>query len=327
MKRISTMLFLAFLLLVGTLGAYSDAKCQQTISVDPTVLHVPYTPVGSYYDTSYTFGAGGFGWGNDGIGSVEIKTPEGFTVAYNAGGPWYSDYRQLSWKGDNISKLIHVRYTPTSPAGNAGTITNDLYHGQFDTYLATANVLLVDDPLPIQLASFKASTLNSNGVSLTWKTVSETNNYGFEVQRSGVKIAFIAGGGTTIEQHTYSYTDNPSPGQYQYRLKQVDLDGTATLSESVGVDVTAPQKFALEQSYPNPFNPSTQISFSVSKEGPVTLRIYDILGREVSTLVNEIRKPGKYTESFSGIQMASGVYVYVLRTSEGQLTGRMVLSK
>ena len=321
------MLLLALLFLVGMLGAYSDAECQQTISVDPTVIHVPYTLVGSHYDTSYTMGAGGFGWGDDGIGSVEIKTPAGFTVSYNAAGPWYSDWKGTSWKADNISKVFYIRYSPTSPAGNAGTITNDLYHGQLITYLATANLLLVNDPLPIQPASFKAATLNSNGVSLTWKTVSETNNYGFEVQRGGIKIAFIAGHGTTIEQHTYSYTDNPSPGKYRYRLKQVDLDGTATLSESVAIDVTAPAKFALDQSYPNPFNPSTQMSFSVSKEGPVTLRIYDILGREVSTLVNEIRKPGKYTEPFSGSQMASGVYVYVLRSSEGQLTGRMVLSK
>jgi hypothetical protein len=191
-----------------------------------------------------------------------------------------------------------------------------------------AHVFIVGDvPLPIQLASFRAATLNSRGVSLTWATVSETNNYGFYVQRNGVSLSFISGHGTTLKSHSYSYTDNPSPGQYQYRLKQVDLDGTATLSESVVIDVTAPVKFALNQNYPNPFNPSTEIAFSITKEGPVSLRVYDILGREIATLVSENRKPGEYTESFNGSQMASGMYLYVLRSSEGHLVGRMLMLK
>jgi hypothetical protein len=185
--------------------------------------------------------------------------------------------------------------------------------------------------LPIQLASFKASTV-SGEVILTWTTVSETNNYGFYVQRNGVDIAFISGHGTTLQEHSYSYTDNPSPGQHEYRLKQVDLNGTVAFSESITSEsytngATAPTRFALNQNYPNPFNPSTRISFSITKEGPVTLHIYDILGREVTTLVNENRKAGQYTEQFNGNQTASGVYMYVLKSSEGQLVRRMILLK
>ena len=86
-------------------------------------------------------------------------------------------------------------------------------------------------------------------------------------------------------------------------------------------------KFALSQNYPNPFNPSTQMAFSITKEGPVSLRAYDILGREVATLVNENRKAGQYTEQFIGNQVASGMYVYVLRSAEGQLVGRMMMLK
>jgi hypothetical protein len=86
-------------------------------------------------------------------------------------------------------------------------------------------------------------------------------------------------------------------------------------------------KFALNQNYPNPFNPSTRISFSITKPGFVTLRVYDILGREVGTLVNENRNAGQYTERFDGSWMASGVYMYVLKSSEGHLTGWMRLSK
>jgi hypothetical protein len=95
----------------------------------------------------------------------------------------------------------------------------------------------------------------------------------------------------------------------------------------VGRPTNALLTFALKPNFPNPFNPSTRISFSITKEGPVTLRVYDILGREVATLVNETRKPGQYTERFDGSRLASGVYMYVLRSSEGQLTSRMILSK
>ena len=181
--------------------------------------------------------------------------------------------------------------------------------------------------LPIQLASFKAVALAGGGVTLKWTTVGETNNYGFYVQRNGVDLTFIAGHGTTLDQHSYSFSDSPVPGQFKYGLKQVDLDGTATLSETILMDVATIAKFALNQNYPNPFNPSTQIAFSISKEGPTSLRMYDVLGSEVATLVNENRKAGEYTERFDGSRLASGVYMYVLRSSEGQLVGRMILSK
>jgi hypothetical protein len=105
--------------------------------------------------------------------------------------------------------------------------------------------------------------------------------------------------------------------------------GYFTISNVTGVaqSPNVSSTFALKPNYPNPFNPSTQIAFSITKEGPVSLRVYDILGREVATLVNENRKPGQYTERFDGSRVASGVYMYVLRSSEGHLTSRMLLSK
>lgn len=105
--------------------------------------------------------------------------------------------------------------------------------------------------------------------------------------------------------------------------------GYFTMSNVTGVaqSLNVSSTFALKPNYPNPFNPSTQISFSITKEGAVSLRVYDILGREVATLVNENRKPGLYTERFDGSRMASGVYMYMLKSSEGHLTGRMILSK
>ena len=193
----------------------------------------------------------------------------------------------------------------------------------------SVTVMAKDPPMPIQLASFKVAVLASSGVILTWTTASEINNYGFYVQRDGQDISkLIPGNGTTLESHTYQYTDN-AIGQHRYGLKQVDLDGTATLSETIMVDVApaTPTKFGLNQNYPNPFNPSTQIAFSVTKAGPISLKVYDIVGREVASLVNEARMPGSYTVRFDAGRLASGVYMYVLRSAEGQRVSRMLLQK
>ena len=327
MIRIPLIRDLGLLFIVGTFATYSDSLSQQTIGVDPTVLHVPYTAVGSHFDTSYTVNAGGFGWGSDGIGSLAITCPPGFGVAWSAVGPWVSSSRSTGWKADSFSHRYYIRYTPTSPAGNDGMIVNDLYHGNFDTYLATANLQIVDDPLPIQLASFRGSAPGGKGVMLNWTTLSETNNYGFHIQRDGIEIAFVQGQGTTLIQHAYSYSDNPPAGRHAYVLRQVDLNGASTLSESVVVDVKTALAFTIAHNYPNPFNPSTHIAFSITKDGPVSLRVYDMLGREVASLVDENRKAGEYLERFDGALRASGVYVYVLRSSEGELRGRMTLLK
>jgi hypothetical protein len=196
--------------------------------------------------------------------------------------------------------------------------------------------------LPIQLSSFVASVAAGGQAGLRWTTLSEINNYGFEVQKAADKSAtfqtisgsFTPGNGTTTVKHDYSYVDKSYATGNVYRLKQLELDGTANFTDPadpLGVTGVAgramPTVYSLSQNYPNPFNPSTRISFATTKEGPVSLKVYDVLGREVATLVNDNRKPGQYTELFDGRRVASGVYVYVLRSAEGQLTSRMILSK
>ncbi len=164
-------------------------------------------------------------------------------------------------------------------------------------------------------------------------TSSEINDDGFYVQTSLTKADWsnigdpVHGYGTTLEPQKYSLTLPIANGSWWVRLKQVDLDGSSTTSEAQLIDIASPTKFALNQNYPNPFSPSTQIAISVAKEGPVSLRVYDVLGQGVATLVNENRKPGQYTESFNGTQVASGVCMYVLKSSEGQLVGRMMMLK
>jgi len=258
---------------------------------------------------------------------VKLTPSKHTQIAISPNGTYFTTSFSVYVPKNNGTVTINVKVVTDSLISILNeTIANDGCSEPYADLEAYAPVQISGQaPLPIQLSSFKATTLDNNGVRLNWTTVSETNNYGFNVQRNGANIAFIQGHGTTVGQHTYSYTDDPGPGKYLYRLQQVDLNGMATLSESILMDVAG--KFTLNQNYPNPFNPSTQIAFSVTKEGPVSLRVYDVLGREVATLVNKNRKPGQYTERFDGTRFASGLYMYVLRNSEGQLTSRMILSK
>jgi hypothetical protein len=200
----------------------------------------------------------------------------------------------------------------------------------------------LNDPLPVQLVSFTANLLqSSNNVLLKWSTASETNCYGFEVQKAAdskseyVTIAgsFVAGHGTTIDAHSYSYTDANATGSAYYRLKQTDLNGTVHYSDGVsstlsGVDSRPlPTSFALDQNYPNPFNPSTTIEFQLPKESKVTLEVYNIIGQRVAILVDEVRAAGYYAQKFDGTQLGSGVYFCRFTTPDLSFVRKMLLTK
>jgi hypothetical protein len=188
-----------------------------------------------------------------------------------------------------------------------------------------------DMDVPVQLTSFIGTQVSGSGVNLFWKTQSETNNFGFAVQRraadtqefADIPGAFVNGHGTTLVAHTYTYQDiDGGTGEWWYRLKQIDLQGDVSYSEEIHVGILSsvsaprPLSFALEQNYPNPFNPVTSIRYSigvVSRQSPavssVKLAVYDMLGREVAVLVNEQKEPGQYTVSWDASRMASGVYI------------------
>jgi len=189
-----------------------------------------------------------------------------------------------------------------------------------------------DFPIPVELTSFVGSSVNGN-VELNWATATESNNSGFEIQRSTdgssfIKIGFVSGNGTTTEIQNYSYTDSKlSIGSYSYRLKQVDFDGSFEYSSVVNVDLTAPTVFALEQNYPNPFNPSTLISYSIPQNSFVTLKVYDIIGNEVATLVNQTQSAGKYDFRFDASNLSNGVYMYSIKTDNFSSTKKMILMK
>ncbi len=200
--------------------------------------------------------------------------------------------------------------------------------------------------VPVELTSFIAEIKN-NSVQLNWQTASEINNYGFEVVRnidnSGWKtIAFVKGYGTTTVTNNYTFSDDVGSVlnhtlthnlSLQYRLKQIDYDGTENFSDVVEkIFENLPKEFRLYQNYPNPFNPSTVISYQLSASGNVSLKIFDVLGNEVATLIdNEWKEAGVYEVVFPNVEtghapsLPSGIYFYKLIAGNFSATKKMIL--
>jgi hypothetical protein len=323
-------------IMAALLLSASVASSQSSVSPTPSVIQFPYTPSGSSHDTSVTVSIYvPYVSGSDQC-YIEIKSPAAFTFKTPCFTTFVSDGQNCpGWSGGNgnFSLQITVRYTPTSSAGNSGTITLDLYRGsQYSNppVEAQSTIVMSGNPLPIQLASFKAAKLvSSNGVQLTWTTLSEVNNYGFNVQRSSSKVTgyadisgLIPGKGTTTERHDYSWTDRGAAGGY-YRLNQIDLDGTSHLSEII--EFSSPAAYKLEQNFPNPFNPTTQIAYSLQSDGMTTLDVYNVLGQKVLTAVSEFQIAGSYRVTVDCSRLSSGTFIYVLRNGDFKAAKSMTL--
>lgn len=189
-----------------------------------------------------------------------------------------------------------------------------------------------DAPLPVELSSF-TSIINRRDVTLNWITASETNNSGFEIERSSngvwTKIGNVNGNGTVSTPVNYSFTDrNLNSGSYNYRLKQIDFNGNFeyfNLNNEVNIGI--PVKYDISQNYPNPFNPSTKINYDLPVDGKVSLKLFDMSGKEVATLVNEVKTAGYYTVSFNAMNLSSGVYFYRLNAGDFSATKKMMLIK
>ncbi|MCC6866014.1 MAG: T9SS type A sorting domain-containing protein [Ignavibacteria bacterium] len=180
-----------------------------------------------------------------------------------------------------------------------------------------------DSPLPVVLSKFDIFSTSRN-VTLNWTTEMEINNKGFSIERrskvadinySGWKeISFVNGKGNTNSPVNYSFTDTKlNSGSYQYRLRQVDFNGNFEyFSPSVNTDIIIgkPVNFDLSQNYPNPSNPTSRIDFQIPFDGKVNIKVYDILGKEIVTLVNEYKSADFYTVEFDGSNLSSGTYFY-----------------
>ncbi len=287
------------------LNDYNCAHPQFSISGSPMIL------VGSTNNVFISSAENG-NWELTNIGSTQASIP-------------------LNSTGDTV--LV-------SAGNNPGQFT--LYHTAFyecggDTLLSA--IIYVDNALPVKLAEF-TSVINGRNVTLNWTTAEELNNSGFDIERSStenlwVKTGFVSGHGTVTEQMNYSFTDkNLTTGKYKYRLKQIDFNGNFEyfeLAEEVSIGI--PDKFYLSQNYPNPFNPVTNIEFGIAlasrsgKPGFVLLKIYDVLGRELVTLVNEIKEPGYYKIKLNASDLASGVYFYRMTAGDFVAVKKFVVMK
>jgi len=198
--------------------------------------------------------------------------------------------------------------------------------------IAHAVLLTINVIVPVELSSFTAD-VNGKTIYLNWTTVTEKNNSGFEVQRRAGNqnwevLGFVAGRGTTTEPSHYSYNDNVnSSGSFTYRLKQIDFNGSYKFSDEVTVEVSLPAEFNLAQNYPNPFNPSTKISFSIAERSNVKLSVFNILGEQVATLVNEGKDAGSYQVEFNASNIPSGMYLYRIEAGSFVATKKMLLIK
>ncbi|GEM_PF-1073706 len=269
---------------------------------------------------------------------------------------WFDGYNN---DADFYAWLTQNSFDPLFTAGVDGAVvilgqipvtidaggTYDFYFGiaiggddnEVISNMATAEDKYLNTILPVELTSFTAAVQN-DVVNLNWVTSSELNNNLFEIERRTVesnsfsewiKIGYRAGYGTTADQHQYSYSDNVSnlpAGKIQYRLKQIDYNGSFEYSDIVEVTLL-PNDLTLSQNFPNPFNPTTTISFTIPEKDFVTLKVFDLNGQEISTLIKSTMDGGSYNINFDANKLPSGVYVYSLSTSKTHFSRKMTLIK
>jgi hypothetical protein len=206
--------------------------------------------------------------------------------------------------------------------------------------LGTPSSELSQTALSATLVSF-AATSSRLSAFIHWTTATETNNYGFEIERRSVgkdgtpspswrRIGFVAGSGTSLSSRNYEYADRGiEAGTYDYRIKQIQTSGSYVYSTVAEVEIgLAPREFTLAQDYPNPFNPSTTLEFTLERDGRATVRIYNMLGQEVATVFDQEAEAGRvYQAQFNAGRLTSGVYVSILESGGKRLRQKMLLLK
>lgn len=202
---------------------------------------------------------------------------------------------------------------------------------QGSSFTETGN-FTIGNPLPAEVSLFTGKLNNSGAVNLVWKAETETNNSGWEIERKSntvwKNLGFVKGRGTSTIAKNYNFEDRSAEnGTHYYRLKQIDLDGKFKYSDVIEVTVDKPLTFSLGQNYPNPFNPKTVIPFSVASKVNVSLKLYDILGREIKTMMNEEKDAGNYFVDLEAVDLSSGVYFYKIQAGNFTSTKKLFLMK
>lgn len=283
----------------------------------------------SYYTQSprvRSFGGGSTGGMDDRFDL--IMPSRAFTDTISGKFYWIrSQYTAYGNDGNHLNDSINKLPNTAVSAAIANAI-----HYASDHIPLIAKFCINNSLVPVELASFTAS-VSANNVNLKWTTESELNNSGFDIERKSgsdwLKITFVNGIGTSNISNTYVFTDKAlQSGNYQYRLKQIDFNGNYeyfNLNSEVNIGV--PDKFALAQNYPNPFNPATSISFNLPQESFVSLKVFDLSGKEVMNLVQEKKTAGYYSVNINAAALPSGAYLYRLSAGEFNSVRKMILLK
>jgi Secretion system C-terminal sorting domain len=291
------------------------------------ILPEPFVAAGSYQ-----------GWNNAG---PEIMTDDGLNGDSLAGDGIYCRMNIIATPGTYFWKVVKSGtwdgWGTDGRGVNADNASFTTINPNDTVYLffnkITGRIRVTNYPLPVELNSFAASVMN-DFVVLNWTTATEKNSSAFEVEKKQAdlntwqKIGSVKAADLSNSPKNYSYSDkNITAGKYNYRLKMVDNDGSFNYSSIVNVDISAPVKFELAQNFPNPFNPSTTIRYQLPVNSRITLKVFDMLGKEVTTLVNEEKLAGSYEITLNADKLSSGVYYYQLKTDNFVQTKKFALVK
>lgn len=265
-----------------------------------------------------------------------------FVLPVNGGSSAFIPLNRVS-NNDTVSAVYYAGATwnmfyATNTFSGYRTKADGTKNAQSVFYAITNWIGLVGGSLPVQMSAFN-STVEKNNVTLNWITSSEINNRGFDIERkiangNWMKVGNIQGNNTKNTPTNYKFEDKKlNTGKYNYRLKQIDLNGNYKyFILSTTVEIGVPKSFNLSQNYPNPFNPVTKIDFELPRDSKVRIVLFDILGREVKTLVaGELKQAGFYTIELNAINLASGTYFYRMiansQNKDNIFTKKMVIVK
>ena len=263
----------------------------------------------------------------DKLYDVDFRSASDLVVVGNNGGVFHTSNNGTTWTQFNLGL---ANFFSGQMLGVDFSGPNEVVVGGAASQLIKVEL---NNVVPVELVSFSCE-VNYPSVKLHWVTATELNNQGFEVERKTSesdqwkKIGSVNGRGTITTPSEYYFNDeNLTSGKYNYRIKQIDFDGSFEYSEVITADLSTPSAFELGQNYPNPFNPSTRITYSIPKSSFVTLKVYDILGNEIATLVNQTQDAGNYNVSFNAENLSNGIYIYSLNADNFTDVKKMILMK
>ncbi|HEY6626117.1 MAG TPA: T9SS type A sorting domain-containing protein [Ignavibacteriaceae bacterium] len=267
-----------------------------------------------------------FDWYANPSGTITVA------VTYDGGATSTPLYSVVDPTG-NVGPLLVTGNFTTPASGAANTQLEITFNGNsFNNDNIFWDNMCLEYVVPVELTSFAAAS-NGADVEVSWTTATETNNQGFDIERTSdgsvfEQVGYVPGFGTTTEPKAYTFVDTKlGSGKYSYRLKQIDFNGSFSYSQTIEVEIVAPSSFGLEQNYPNPFNPTTTIRFSIPVETDVRLNVYNTLGQEVAEIINSKLKEGYHEIDFDAGTLTSGIYFYRLEADKFVDVKKMIVIK